>query len=175
MSTKTPLRLAPLAAILALGACAVIPTGPSVMVLPGTGQSIEHFRADDGYCREYALVQIGGRDSGEAARQSAVASAAIGTAIGAVAGAAIGGNDGAAFGAGSGLLIGSAVGADKANRSQVGTQRQYDNAYIQCMYTKGHRVPVPASMAQRPVRAEEAGIPAPPAGSPPAPPPGVAR
>lgn len=176
MNTKIAMtRLSPLLALLLLAGCTSIPTGPSVMVLPGTGQSIERFRADDVYCRDFALDQIGGRDAEQAGRRSAVSSAAVGTAVGVVAGAALGGRDGAAVGAGSGLLVGSAIGADKANRSQVGTQRQYDHAYIQCMYTKGHRVPVPASMAQRPVKAEDAGIPPPPAGLPPAPPPGAVR
>lgn len=159
---------------LLLGACTVLPTGPTVMVLPGTGQSIENFREDDGYCRQYAHIQIGGKTAETAARESAVTSAAVGTAIGAVAGAAIGGHRGVGTGAGVGLLMGSAVGSDSARASGVGTQRQYDNAYIQCMYTKGHRVPVPASMAYpRAVRSPDAGVPPPASGSPlPPPPPG---
>jgi hypothetical protein len=176
MDKKTFAVRAGVAALaMALGACTVLPTGPSVMVLPGTGQSIERFREDDAYCREYAHIQIGGKTAEQANRESAVTSAAVGTAIGAVAGAAIGGGGrGAATGAGVGLLMGSAVGSDSARASGVGTQRQYDNAYIQCMYTKGHRVPVPANMAyQKPVRAADAGIPPPPPGSPPPPPPGV--
>jgi hypothetical protein len=156
-----------------LAACTVMPTGPSVMVLPGTGQSLERFREDDALCRQYAHVQIGGKTSEQAARQSAVGSAAVGTAVGALAGAAIGGGgDGAAVGAGAGLLMGSAVGSDTARSSGIGTQNQYDNAYIQCMYAKGHRVPVPANLSySRPVRAADAGIPPPPPGTPPPPPP----
>jgi hypothetical protein len=156
-----------------LGACTVLPTGPSVLTLPGTGQSIERFREDDQYCRQYAHVQIGGKTAGDAAKESAVTSAAVGTVVGAVAGAAIGGGGrGAATGAGVGLLMGSAVGSDAARASGVGTQRQYDNAYIQCMYSKGHRVPVPAGMAYpKPVRSGEADIPPPPPGAPPPPPP----
>jgi len=158
--------------LLLLCACTVIPTGPSVMTLPGTGQSIERFREDDAICREYAFVQIGGKTSQQAAQQSAVTSAAVGTAVGAVAGAAIGGNaQGAAVGAGAGLLMGSAVGTDAARASGYGTQRQYDNAYIQCMYAKGHRVPVPGNVTySRPVRAADVGIPPPPPGAPPPPP-----
>lgn len=152
-----------------LGACTVMPTGPTVMVLPGTGQSIERFRADEAYCRQDALAQIGGRDAHQAAQESAVTSAAVGTAVGALAGAALGGNSqGAAVGAGAGLLMGSAIGSDASRSSGYGTQRQYDNAYVQCMYTKGHRVPVPAGMSYgRPVRASEAGYPPPPPGAPP--------
>lgn len=161
------------AGALLLGACTVMPTGPYVMALPGTGLSIERFRADDLICRDFAFVQIGGKTAEMAARESAVTSAAVGTAVGALAGAAIGGNaQGAAVGAGAGLLMGSAVGADTARTSGYGTQRQYDNAYVQCMYAKGHRVPVPANMANsRSVRAVDAGLPPPPSGSPPPPPP----
>jgi len=160
------------AGALLLGACTVLPTGPSVMVLPGTGQNIERFREDDTYCRQFAQYQIGGRTAEQAANQSAVSSAVVGTAVGAVAGAAIGGNaQGAAVGAGTGLLFGSAVGAETARTSGYGTQRQYDNAFIQCMYSKGHRVPVPGNVSySRPVRAADAGIPPPPPGMPPPPP-----
>jgi hypothetical protein len=157
-----------------LGACTVMPSGPNVMVLPGTGQSIERFRDDDASCRQFAFIQIGGKTAEAAARESAVTSAAVGTAVGAVAGAAIGGNSqGAAVGAGAGLLMGSAIGSDAARSSGYGTQRQYDNAYIQCMYAKGHRVPVPGNVSySKPVKASEAGIPPPPPGMPPPPPPG---
>ena len=171
-----PLKLSIVATTLLLGACTIMPSGPNVMVLPGTGQSTERFRADDYVCRDFALGQIGGRTSQQAANQAAIGSAAVGTAIGAVAGAAIGGSQGAAVGAGTGLLIGGAVGSDAARSSGYGSQRQYDNAYIQCMYSKGHRVPVPANMSySAPVRAQDAGIPPPPTGSPPPPPPPVAR
>lgn len=168
-------RFSLLPCLLALGACTVLPTGPSVMVLPGTGRSIESFRADEAWCKDDAMRQIGGTNAGEAARESAVTSAAVGAAVGAIAGAAIGGNSrGAGVGAGVGLLGGTAAGSEHGRASRVGTQRQYDNAYVQCMYAKGHRVPVSGNFSQRSAqRAEDAGIPAPPAGKPPAPPPGV--
>ena len=168
-------RLGIVSGALVLGACTVLPTGPSVMVLPGSGQSIEHFREDDGYCRQFAQFETGGRTAEQAAQQSAVTSAAVGTAVGAVAGAALGGHNGAATGAGAGLLFGSLAGTDAARSSRVGTQRQYDNAYIQCMYSKGHKVPVAGNMlqTQRAVRADDVGIPPPPPGSPPPPPAGV--
>jgi hypothetical protein len=176
MKNTFVMRFSVLGGALLLGACTVMPSGPSVMVLPGTGQSIERFRADDADCRQFAHFQIGGRSAEQAAQQSVVTSAAVGTAVGAVAGVALGGRDGAAVGAGAGLLVGSAAGSDAARSSGIGTQRQYDNAYIQCMYTKGHRVPVPANMAAqmqpRPVRATDVGIPPPPPGSPPPPPSG---
>jgi hypothetical protein len=149
---------------LLLSACTVLPSGPSVMTLPGSGRTLESFRADDLFCRDYAYQWIGGKTASQATQQSTVSSAAVGAAVGAVAGAAIGGDArGAAVGAGVGLLAGTAAGSEAGRASGVGTQRQYDNAYIQCMYSKGHRVPVPANMAsQRPVRAADAGIPPPP-------------
>ena len=171
MKNRIPALLLPL-----LAACTVLPTGPTVMVLPGTGRSIESFRADEAWCREDAMVQIGGKSATDARRESAVTTAAVATAVGAVAGAAIGGDArGAAVGAGVGLVGGSVAGGESARASGVGTQRQYDAAYIQCMYAKGHRVPVQGNLTSvaRPVRAEEANIPPPPAGKPPAPPPGV--
>lgn len=175
--TRLP-RWALLGSAALLGACTVMPTGPSVMVLPGTGQPFERFRADDIDCRQYAHYQIGGKTAGDAAKESAVTSAAVGTAVGALAGAAIGGNSkGAAIGAGAGLLLGSATGSDASRASTAGTQKQYDNAYIQCMYAKGHRVPVPGNMsASSPVRSvqqtqpQDPSIPPPPPGAPPPPP-----
>ena len=86
--------------ILALAGCAVAPTGPTAMALPGTGKNFEQFRADDMDCRQYAQYQTGGKSADQAA-------------------------------------------VDAAQSSAYGSQRQYDNAYIQCMYAKGHQVPVP--------------------------------
>lgn len=160
-----------------LAGCVSAPTGPSVMVLPGSGRSFDDFRMDEGVCRRYALEQNGGATAQQSSQESAVTSAAVGTVVGAVAGAAIGGQQGAGVGAGTGLIVGSMVGAGAAQQSGWGTQRQYDNAYIQCMYAKGHRVPVPANMATHsaaPASAPAgaaAGVPPPPPGRPPAPPP----
>lgn len=163
-----------LAGSLVLGACTVLPTGPSAMVLPGTGMTMDRFRADDNECRQYAYMQVGGKTTQQAANESAVASAVVGTAIGAAAGAAIGGSQGAAVGAGTGLLIGGAAGSNTAMASGYGTQRQYDNAYIQCMYAKGHRVPVPANMAYPRTISNPNTVMQPPSGvQPPPPPPGM--
>jgi hypothetical protein len=46
------------------------------------------------------------------------------------------------IGAGTGLLVGSAVGSGAATTSGYVAQQRYDISYIQCMYAKGHRVPV---------------------------------
>ncbi len=132
--------------LLVVSGCATIPTGPSVMVLPPAGKSFDQFQADDAICRQFAYDQVGGVTGQEAAQRSAVSSAVIGTALGAAAGAAIGSvsgsvGAGAAIGAGSGLLLGSAAGTGYASGSYYEAQRRYDNAYIQCMYSKGNQVP----------------------------------
>lgn len=126
--------------------CATMPTGPSVMALPGEGKSFDEFRADDAVCRQFAYEQIGGVTAQEAAQRSATTSAVVGTALGAAAGAAIGSvsghmGTGAAIGGGAGLLYGSAVGSSYAQGSYYRTQRHYDHAYMQCMYAKGNQIP----------------------------------
>jgi hypothetical protein len=167
--------LAGLGTLLVLAGCASAPSAPSVMALPGTGRNFDDFRYDDASCRRYAFEQNGGVSAEQRSRESAVTSAAVGTAVGAAAGAALGGRDGAAAGAGAGLVMGSVIGIDSAQRSGYGTQRQYDNAYVQCMYAKGHRVPVPAGMVVNPPPAVSGSpsVPPPPRGLPPAPPPGA--
>jgi hypothetical protein len=132
--------------ISSLAACATIPTGPSVMSLPGTGKSFEQFRIDDATCRQFAYEQVGGVTGQQAAQDAAVKSAVVGTIIGAAAGAAIGSASGdmgagAAIGAGSGLLLGSAAGSGYSSGSYYEAQRRYDHAYLQCMYAKGNRIP----------------------------------
>ena len=171
-----------IASLLVLSGCASIPSGPSIMALPGTDKTFDQFRFDDSDCQHYAFQQIGGTTAEQAANESAVKSAAVGTIIGAVAGAAINGGRGAGVGAGTGLIFGSIAGSEHGQRSAYGAQKRYDNAYVQCMYFKGHKVPVSASMAQMlqqspptyspPPAVTGKGIPKPPPGNPPPPPPG---
>lgn len=158
--------------LLLAGGCATVPTGPRVMALPGTGKTFEQFRFDDNECRQYASYRVGGTTPNQAATDSTVRSAAVGTVVGAVAGAAIGGHQGAGVGAGTGLLVGSVAGADASRSSAYGNAQQYDNAYIQCMYAKGHQVPVSGARISRlPQQQPAATPPPPPPGSPPPPPP----
>ncbi|MFC5430595.1 hypothetical protein ACFPTO_17580 [Paraburkholderia denitrificans] len=145
-------------ATVTIAACTAMPTGPDVMALPGAGKSFDQFRVDDAGCRQYAFGQVGGVSTAQASTQSAVASAAVGTALGAAAGAAFNGGSGAAVGAGAGLLAGSAVGAGNAQYAGHGVQRRYDMAYVQCMYARGHRVPIYGHM----VAAPQTGRPPPP-------------
>lgn len=158
--------------LLLLAGCVSAPTGPSVMALPGTGKSFEQFRYDEAECRQYALQQTGGAD--RSGVDAGVRSAAVGTVVGAAAGAAIGGQSGAGVGAGAGLVFGSMAGAGAAQGSAYGTQRSYDNAFVQCMYAKGHKVPVSGSMvtrSQAPAAASTNAPPAQPSGYYPPPPP----
>lgn len=158
-----------------LAGCVSLPNSPSVMVLPGTGLSFEQFRLDDSLCQQYAYAQIGGVSANQAATNSGLTSAAAGTALGAGAGALIGGGTGAAVGAGAGLAAGGIAGSSSASQSAYATQQAYDVAYIQCMYAKGHRVPVTGQFSTAPSPARPSSrpltVPPPPAGAPPSPPP----
>ncbi len=177
---KTPVKIAPLGAgllaVVLLSGCVSMPSGPSVMVLPGSGKNFDQFRADDMECRQFASSQVGGNTPDGAAENSGLKSAAVGTVIGAAAGAIIGGQRGAATGAGAGLIIGGASGAGAAAGSQRSLQQRYDIGYQQCMYAKGHKVPMAGRFesARPPVASSSTyAPPPPPAGVPPPPPPGI--
>jgi hypothetical protein len=158
-------------AVLVAG-CATTPTGPGVLVLPGSGKSFDQFRFDEYECRQYAHAQVGGSTANQAATDAGVKSAVAGTAIGTLAGAAIGGHQGAGVGAGVGLAAGSLAGAGAAESSGRTLQQRDDFAYTQCMYAKGHKIPMAASRYdRRPSSYREATPPPPPPGTPPPPPP----
>lgn len=116
------------------------------MALPGTGKSFAQFQVDDSSCQQYGLQQSGGVSASQAGNDSMAKSAVVGAVVGTALGAALGGRDGAAIGAGTGLLVGTAAGSDAAATSSYTAQQRYDNAYTQCMYARGHRVPVSASL-----------------------------
>ncbi len=114
--------------VLLVVGCATTPTGPGVLVLPGTGKSFDQFRADEQECRQYARAQIGG------------------------------GTDGSLAGAGP---------SDPSGRT---LQQRYDFAYTQCMYAKGHKIPMARQDADRYTPRPHASTPPPPPppGNPPA-------
>jgi len=191
---KTPIALCLLVSVLA-GACASVPSGPSVMVLPGSGKDFNQFQVDDGDCRQFASQQVG-TSVDEAGAKNTATGAVIGTVVGAALGAAIGAAagspaTGAAVGAGAGLFGGTAIGAGNAQAAQVSVQRRYDASYVQCMYARGNQVPVargsmpayrqPAAAAPPPppppppANTPSYVIPPPPAGTPPPPPPPPTR
>ena len=132
-------------AVLVMGGCATIPTGPSVMVLPPPGKPFDVFMAEDSMCRQWAQQRIGLTPQ-QTANQNTAAGAAVGTAIGAGLGAAIGAASGqagagAVIGAASGLLIGTSSGASSGEYYGWEAQRRYDIAYEQCMYANGNIIP----------------------------------
>jgi hypothetical protein len=164
---------------LGLAGCTHVPTGPGVMVLPGSGKSFDAFRADDAGCQGWASGQIG-VPPGQAVGERTAAGAAIGTGVGAASGALIGAatgdiGAGAAIGAGAGLLAGTAGGAAQGGMVGGSLQRRFDVAYMQCMYAEGHRIPAPpGALGAPPPAAPLRHIPPPPPGAPPEPPPDVA-
>jgi len=131
-------------ALVLLAGCATTPMGPTLLVMPGPGKSFEVFQYDQSVCKNYAAQQVQGQ--ADAANQRAVGGAVLTTALGAGVGAIFGsfaGNAGAgaAIGAASGVGVGSAIGADASAQVQGSIQQQYDNAFAQCMYSKGEQVP----------------------------------
>ncbi|HEY6822499.1 MAG TPA: hypothetical protein VI321_10815 [Burkholderiales bacterium] len=169
---KKTLALIPLAL---LAACASTPTGPSVMVLPGSGKSFDQFRFDDNECRQFATAQLGGKEADQASTDAGMKSAAVGAAVGALAGAAITrSGHGAVAGAGLGGAGGAIAGTGAGSTTAHTVQGRYDIAYQQCMYAKGNQIPMAASRYQRsapPPSYQAAPPPPPPAGNVPPPPP----
>jgi hypothetical protein len=80
-----------------LSACSTMPSGPSVLVLPGSGKNFDQFHNDDLTCRQLTHTQLST--------------------------------------------------LQKQTDSTDEDQQNYDIVYIQCMYGKGHRVPVPGELS----------------------------
>lgn len=160
--------------LLALAGCASTPPNtPAVLVLPGSGKSWDTFRFDDHECRQYASSSVGGTPDGASA-DSGLKSAVVGTAVGAAAGGLMGGNAGAGVGAGVGLAAGALAGSGAASASSRTAQQRYDHGYQQCMYAKGHKIPMsPQAAARERAQYRPASRPPPPPGNPPPPPPDV--
>ncbi len=133
------LALAAAAGALLLSACAEMPVGPSVAVMPGPNKPFEVFVQEDQLCRGWAAHSIGlpGHD---AAAQAMVGSTVAGAAIGAIAGAIAGGDRNVRAGAAMGTVVGAAAGSGQAVTTSWQSQRSYDVAYQQCMYSKGNFV-----------------------------------
>lgn len=133
-------------ALAAVTGCVYVPTGPSVMVLPGSGKSFEQFQVDDAVCRRWAGSQIG-LSTQDTVNQNVAGGAVAGTLIGAGLGAAVGAafgdpGVGAGIGAATGLLAGTSEGVQAGQSYGWDAQRRYDIAYQQCMYAKGNQIPV---------------------------------
>ena len=129
-----------------VAACAVAPpSGPTVMALPSQGKGLTAFQQEDRQCRNYAAATIGDLQPGQAATQTTIGSAAVGTALGAAAGAAgdaAAGNSGAAaaIGGATDLVGDTAAGTNHAADGEYDLQARYNIAYTQCMYSRGDTV-----------------------------------
>lgn len=124
---------------LLLAGCAQTPMGPTVQVMPGNGKPLDAFQYDQMTCKQFAENAVSGQ--AENANIRGVGAAALTTALGAGLGAAIGGGHGAGIGAAGGALGGAGIGAATSGNKQMSIQDQYNNAFSQCMYTKGNMVP----------------------------------
>ena len=163
-------------AMLFISGCATIPSGPSVLVLPAPDKPLAQFQDDEFTCRQWAGQQVG-ISAQDAVVSDTAKGAAVGTLVGAGAGTLLGAasgrpGTGAAIGAGTGLLFGTAAGSGAGQEYGWETQRRYDFAYVQCMYTKGNQIPdrVHQYRIRRAPKADERfGVP--PDYAPPTPPP----
>lgn len=131
--------------LLLISACATLPGGPSVNVMPAQGKPFETFRTEDGTCRQWAEQQLG-KPTQETYDTNVATGAVVGTAVGAGLGAVVGSASGhpgvgALVGAASGLLVGTAAGSGSGQVYGREAQRRYDNAYVQCMSSYGNQVP----------------------------------
>jgi hypothetical protein len=154
--------------ILLLAACAQTPMGPTVNVMPGPGKPFDAFQNDQAVCNQFAQQAIAGQVQN--ANNQAVGAAALTTVLGAGLGAAIGGGRGAAIGAASGAGLGTGIGASGSSNAQYSIQQQYNNAYSQCMYSRGNMVPGYGPMMSQPPPyggPPSYGAPPPPYGAPP--------
>jgi hypothetical protein len=147
--------------MLAVTACATVPTGPSVAVMPAPGKPFDLFTQEDVTCRQWAEKQLGlspQETIDQNTATGAIAGTAIGAGIGAMLGAASGrAGTGALIGGASGLLVGTVAGADSGQVYGREAQRRYDTAYMQCMYSYGNQV-----AGRRVVRRAYRTYPAPP-------------
>ena len=137
---RTAAAAALVASTTLLTACAPMPIGPSVAVMPGPYKPFDVFMQDDEMCRGWAAHSIG-IPGNDAAAQAFIASTALGTALGAAVGAVAGGHRGAEAGAAAGMAMGAMAGTGTSAATSWNSQRRYDIAYSQCMYARGNVVP----------------------------------
>ena len=142
------------AVLLLFTGCATAPLGPTVQVMPSSGKPFAKFQTESEECQAWAFQQMGGQEAVDRINANAVLYGIIGGAIGAGIGALTGASwgysprstrryaaHGAAMGAGIGTAAGAAHGAAASAYSSQQLQMIYDDAYVQCMYSKGNQVP----------------------------------
>lgn len=111
--------------------------GPSIAVLPGGGKSMSEFNADDITCRTTARARSTDRGPPPAAMGLSSEPALV-----------------ASRGrialrpetdTGTGSIFGGALAP--ASDNSFTPQQRYDTAYLQCMHSKGHKIPVSDAMS----------------------------
>ncbi len=152
--------------VLGISACATVPMGPSIAVMPPPNKPFGQFQQDDFFCRGEAANAVQGQV--QAANNAQVGGALFTTILGTALGAAIGGGHGAAIGAAAGAGAGTLWGVNQGQWQQMSIQQRYDIVYAQCMYAHGNVIPGYG----RPGFAPPPGgfAPPPPGGFPPPPP-----
>jgi hypothetical protein len=122
--------------VLALAGCVDFPIGPSIAVMPAPNKPFDVFVQDDRLCQGWAAHSIGVPGHNEAVERVLAT-----TLTGAVIGAIIGGPRNVEGGAVMGSVIGASVGSGQTFAIAAETQRRFDIAYQQCMYSRGNFVP----------------------------------
>ncbi len=146
--TYLRLKFVGLSALVFVQGCAMTPLGPTVQVLPAPGKPFDAFVQDRNVCTSYAANVVQGQ--AQLANEQAVGGAVLGTVLGAGLGAAVGRGRGAAVGAASGAALGTGIGASSSNYAQGGIQGQYNDAFVQCMVSKGNQLPPPPTVIVQP-------------------------
>lgn len=129
---------AAVAATLIASACGSIPTngGPTVAVLPGGGKSMPEFNLDDIACRATAKVK---------ANDGSPLPVAMGLGKPEVIASS---RSRVTLRESSESTTGSVFGnAQAPEAGSVTPQQRYDTAYVQCMFSKGHKIPIGEAMS----------------------------
>jgi len=134
-------RWGALMAVVFLAGCMTVPAGPVVLVMPAKGRPLSAFQRDDTSCRVYAEERLGERTAQTAVMESVGGGLLFGAVLGALTGGAIKGAEGARTGAAIGAAGGALGGYGASYGTRSTLQVRYDNAYMQCMHTRGHRLP----------------------------------
>jgi hypothetical protein len=141
-------RLLPVGAALMLGACATVrPSGPAVIVVPGSGKDFAAFQQDDTICRRHMAANTGYGDLALPHTQGSNAGTTGEAGTAWVAGKT--GGVGTAAGAppGSGTTAANASGASTPEPPDETIPNQ--SGYLQCMAARGDTVrPEPTGYAE---------------------------
>ena len=128
--------------IVMASSCSILPEGPTVNTLPGSNKSYQTYQLDNQRCQQLAKNAAGPKTANEEKQEVASQQVLVGGLLGAFFGALIGAHPSdIAATATHGMLLGSLTGEEVGNVAGHRIQKQYDKAYIRCMYSAGHRIP----------------------------------